>query len=226
MGYGHLFDYDLSRYDGKIEKALFEEYRNFGRGFGKDLAPFDVYHKVRGLRWPVIDGKETLWRYKEGYDPYVKAGEEYNFYGNKKKTGGRANIWLCPYEPAPEEPDSQYPLWLCTGRVLEHWHSGTMTQRVPELHRAVPEAFVSIHPEDASSLGIKNGSRVRVSTRRGEIIVRAEIEGRNKPQKGLVFVPWFDEDLTRMVNNLTLDVYDPISKQADFKKCACKVEKV
>ncbi|HDH01000.1 MAG TPA: periplasmic nitrate reductase subunit alpha, partial [Nitrospirae bacterium] len=110
--------------------------------------------------------------------------------------------------------------------VLEQWHSGTMTQRVPELHRAAPEAFVSMHPEDANSLGIKNRSRVRVMSRRGEIIVRAEIEGRNKPQKGLVFVPWFDEDLTRMVNNLTLDVYDPISKQVDFKKCACRVEKV
>ncbi len=226
MGYGHLFDYDLSKYDGKIEKALFEEYRNFGRGVGKDLAPFDVYHKVRGLRWPVINGRETLWRYREGYDPYVGAGQGFNFYGNKKKTGGRANIWLCPYEPAPEEPDTEYPFWLCTGRVLEHWHSGTMTMRVPELYRAVPEAFVSMHPEDAENLGIKNGDRVKVKSRRGEIIVRTEIEGRNKPRKGLVFVPWFDEKLTRMVNNLTLDAYDPISKQADFKKCACKVERI
>jgi len=226
MGYGYLFDYDLSKYDGKIEKALWEEYRQFGRGRGKDLAPFDLYHKVRGLRWPVINGKETLWRYREGYDPYVKEGQEIFFYGNKAKNGGRANIWLCPYEPPAESPDEEYPFWLCTGRVLEHWHSGTMTQRVPELHRAVPEAFASIHPDDARELGINNGDRVRIKTRRGEIIVRAEIEGRNKPQRGLVFVPWFDEELTRMANNLTLDAYDPISKQADFKKCACKIEKV
>jgi nitrate reductase NapA len=225
MQYGHLFEYDLARYDGKIEKALWEEYRLFRKGRGKDLAPFDVYHKVRGLRWPVIDGVETLWRFREGYDPYVKKGQEVFFYGNKAKNGGRANIWLCPYEPPPERPDSEYPFWLCTGRVLEHWHSGTMTQRVPELHRAVPEAFVAIHPEDANALGIHNGDRVRVKTRRGEIVVRAEIEGRNKPQKGLVFVPWFDEAPTRMVNNLTLDQYDPISKQADFKKCACRIEK-
>ncbi len=226
MGYGHLFDYDLSKYDGKIEKALWEEYRNFGKNAGKDLAPFDIYHKVRGLRWPVIDGKETLWRYREGYDPYVKPGQGVRFYGNEKKTGGRANIWLCPYEPPPEQPGGAYPLWLCTGRVLEHWHSGTMTQRVPELHRAVPEALLSMHPGDAKKLGISNGDKVRVKTRRGEVVVKAEIEGRNKPQKGLVFLPWFDEVLIRMANNLTLDAYDPISKQADYKKCACRVEKV
>ncbi|NOZ68468.1 MAG: molybdopterin-dependent oxidoreductase [Deferribacteres bacterium] len=226
MGYGRLFEYNLSEYDGKIEKALFEEYRKFGKGAGKDLAPFDVYTKVRGLRWPVVEGKETLWRYREGYDPYVKKGQGLYFYGNKKKTGGRANIWLCPYAPPPEQPDSEYPLWLCTGRVLEHWHSGTMTQRVPELHRAVPEAFLSMNADDAAGLGIKTGDRVRVRTRRGEVTLRAVIDGRNKPQKGLVFMPWFDEETTRMANNLTLDAYDPISKQADFKKCACRVEKV
>jgi nitrate reductase NapA len=58
-----------------VQKGLFEEYRKFGVGKGKDLGEFDAYHKVRGLRWPVVNGKETLWRYREGYDPYVKAGE-------------------------------------------------------------------------------------------------------------------------------------------------------
>ncbi|MGH0332685.1 periplasmic nitrate reductase subunit alpha, partial [Sinorhizobium meliloti] len=54
-----------------IQKGLFEEYASFGRGHGHDLAPYDRYHEERGLRWPVVDGKETLWRYREGYDPYV-----------------------------------------------------------------------------------------------------------------------------------------------------------
>ena len=58
-----------------VQKGLFEEYAGFGRGHGHDLAPFDTYHEARGLRWPVVDGKETLWRYREGLDPYVKPGQ-------------------------------------------------------------------------------------------------------------------------------------------------------
>jgi nitrate reductase NapA len=64
------------------------------RGHGHDLGEFDTYHKVRGLRWPVVDGKETLWRYREGYDPYVKAGEGVKFYG---KPDGKAAIFALPY---------------------------------------------------------------------------------------------------------------------------------
>ena len=56
------------------QKGLFEEYATFGRGHGHDLAPFDTYHQVRGLRWPVVNGQETRWRFREGLDPYVKQG--------------------------------------------------------------------------------------------------------------------------------------------------------
>src|SRR5690606_22190310 len=67
-----------------VHKGLFEEYASFGRGHGHDLAPYDLYHEVRGLRWPVVDGKETLWRYREGLDPYVKPGKGFEFYGNPR----------------------------------------------------------------------------------------------------------------------------------------------
>lgn len=203
-----------------VQKGLFEEYAQFGRGHGHDLAPFDMYHKARGLRWPVVDGKETLWRYREGYDPYVKKGEGIRFYGQKD---GKAVIFGLPYQNPPEMPDKEYDLWLCTGRVLEHWHTGSMTQRVPELHRAVPEAQVFMHPEDAVKRGLQRGSLVVVSSRRGEIKAHIETRGRNKPPVGLVFIPFFDE--MKMVNKLTLDATCPISKQTDFKKCAVKVTK-
>jgi nitrate reductase NapA len=104
-----------------LQKGLFEEYAEFGRGHAHDLAPFDTYHKVRGLRWPVVDGKETLWRFREGYDPYVKKGEGVRFYGYPD---GKAKIFALPYQPAAEQPDKEFDLWLCTGRVLEHWHTG------------------------------------------------------------------------------------------------------
>lgn len=204
-----------------VQKGLFEEYAAFGRGHGHDLAPFDEYHKVRGLRWPVVNGKETRWRYREGSDPYVKAGSGYQFYGN---SDGKAIVYALPYEPAAESPDKEFPFWLSTGRVLEHWHSGSMTRRVPELHRAVPNALCYMHPEDAKALGLRRGSEVEIASRRGAMRSRVETRGRNKPPRGLVYVPWFDA--SQLINKVTLDATDPISFQTDFKKCAVKLTKV
>ncbi|MCW8835552.1 MAG: nitrate reductase catalytic subunit NapA [Rhodospirillales bacterium] len=208
-----------------LQKGIFEEYRMFNSAEGipkkgHEMAEFEVYHNARGLRWPVIDGKETLWRFREGYDPHVKAGEGVKFYG---KPDGKAAIIFAPYEPPAESPDKEYDLWLSTGRVLEHWHSGSMTRRVPELHRAYPSAQVYMHPDDAEARGLKRGDAIKISTRRGEVLTRVETRGRNKPPVGLVFMPWFDE--SQLTNKLTLDATDPLSKETDFKKCACKVVK-
>jgi len=203
-----------------VQKGLFEEYADFGRGHAHDLADFDVYHKARGLRWPVVDGKETLYRFREGYDPYVKKGEGVKFYG---KPDGKANIIYAPYEPAAEVPDDEYDLWFVTGRVLEHWHSGSMTRRVPELHRSFPSAVVFMHPDDAKDRGLRRGQEITVSSRRGDVRSRVETRGRNKPPRGVVFMPWFDEG--QLTNKLTLDATCPISKETDFKKCAVKIER-
>ena len=201
------------------QKGLFEEYAKFGRGKAHDLADFEAYHESRGLRWPVVDGTETRWRYRAGEDPYVPAGEKtVYFYGNKN---GKAKIFAAPYEPPPEPPTEEYPFWLCTGRVLEHWHSGSMTARIPELHRAMPQALVYIHPDDARSLELRRGAEAVLESRRGKMRVRVETRGRNRPPQGLVFVPWFDAG--RLINKLTLDATDPISKQTDFKKCAVRI---
>lgn len=203
-----------------VQKGLFEEYASFGRGHGHDLAAFETYHKERGLRWPVVKGKETLWRFREGYDPYVKEGKGVEFYGKKD---GRANIIFAPYEPPAESPDVEYDLWLITGRVLEHWHSGSMTRRVPELHRAFPNAVVYMHPDDARKRGLRRGQAIKLMTRRGEVESTVETRGRNKPPIGAVFMPWFDA--SQLTNKLTLDATCPISKETDFKKCACKIER-
>ena len=201
-----------------IQKGLFEEYAVFGRGHGHDLAPYDLYHEGRGLRWPVVDGKETRWRYREGLDPYVKPGEGVRFYG---RPDGRAVILAVPYEPPAELPDAEYDTWLVTGRVLEHWHSGSMTMRVPELYRAFPGARCFMNADDARKRGINQGAEVRIISRRGEIRSRVETAGRNRMPSGVVFVPWFDA--SQLINKVTLDATDPISKQTDFKKCAVKI---
>jgi len=236
-GYGHF-----------LQKYLWEEYASFTRGHGHDLAPFDMYHKVRGLKWPVVDGKETQWRFNVKYDPYaakaVKAsgnGSTHAFYGKlaknllqgdlngpdkklgKKALPDKAKIFARPYMDPPEMPDESYDTWLCTGRVLEHWHSGTMTMRVPELFRAVPEALCYMNPKDAKAKGLKQGGLAWVESRRGKVKARVETRGRNRPPQGLVFVPWFDEKV--FINKVCLDATCPMSKQTDYKKCAVKIYK-
>ncbi|MGB0989306.1 MAG: nitrate reductase catalytic subunit NapA [Halarcobacter sp.] len=230
-----------------IQKYLFEEYAWFGRGHAHDLADFDTYHRVRGLKWPVVDGKETQWRFNAKYDPYAKkygketGHTEFAFYGKlakalpqgdlngikdktKKALKNKAKIFARPYMDPPEVPDETYPLWMSTGRVLEHWHSGTMTMRVPELYRAVPEALCYIHPEDAKKFGVKQGELAWVESRRGKVKARVETRGRNRPSRGLVYVPWFDEKV--FINKVCADYTCPQSKQTDFKKCAVNVYKV
>jgi len=225
------------------QKYLWEDYRKFGLGHGHDLADFETYHKVRGLKWPVVDGKETQWRFNAKYDPYAKAEKngEFSFYGkalkklpqgnlqgvtDKKKVDltNKAKIFFRPFMEAPELPDEEFPFWLATGRVLEHWHSGTMTMRVPELYRAVPEALCYMNPLDAKKLGVKRREFVWVESRRGKVKARVETRGRNRPAQGLVFVPWFDERV--YINKVCLDATCPISKQTDYKKCAIKITKV
>ena len=140
------------------------------------------------------------------------------FYGNPDK---KANLIAAPYEAPAEVPDKDFDLWLVTGRVLEHWHSGSMTLRVPELYKAFSGAVLFMHPDDAAKRGLRRGQEVRIMSRRGEIRSRVETQGRNKMPPGVVFVPFFDA--SQLINKVTLDATDPISKQTDFKKCAVKV---
>lgn len=215
-------------YDVNVDRALFDEYREFSRKKHKDLAPYDEYVKARGLRWPVVQQKDGTWRetrfrFSEFDDPYVQQGAEYQFYHSTTKDD-RAQIWFRPWAPPPEQPDAAFPFWLCTGRVLEHWHTGSLTRRVPELHRAVPRAYVEMNRADAERLGIRDGERVRVQSRRGAVELPVWIDGRGRPPAGSLFVPFFDE--RALINRVTLEAHDPFSKQPDYKKCAVKVSRL
>jgi len=96
---------------------MWEEYRKFGEGQGKDLAPYESYTKARGLRWPVVNGKETLYRYAEGYDHYVKSGEGIKF--SKTRRMAKSGYLGTSLRAGCGSSDKLYPFWLCTGRVLE-----------------------------------------------------------------------------------------------------------
>jgi nitrate reductase NapA len=219
MGMGHLFPWP----DDNWHEPMFEEYRSFGLGHGKDLASYTDLTRTRGMLWPVVNGKETPYRYTAGYDPYVKKATGAHFY-KAVGYGEKAAFFIRPYHPPAEVPDQAYPYWLTTGRVLEHWHSGSMTQRIPQLHQAVPNAYVEMNRADAEREGLKKGDRVKVASRRGTLELTVEVDGRGRPPRGTLFVPFFDESY--LVNVLTLDAMDNISKQPDFKKCAVRLQRV
>lgn len=215
MGHKKLFPWS----EAEHIKEIWKEYRKFHAGAKHEMAPYEELKKKPGIRWPYVNGKETRWRFNSKYDPACKK-EGFDFYG---KPDNKAWVIFRPYEAPPEMPDKDYPFWLNTGRVIEHWHSGSMTRRIPVLHQAVPRAYVELHPSDAAKLGVTNGQMLKLTSRRGSILLPASINQRGRPTRGQVFVPFFDED--KLINELTLDAYCPISKQPDYKKCAVKVEK-
>ncbi|MEE8416972.1 MAG: molybdopterin-dependent oxidoreductase, partial [Desulfobacterales bacterium] len=215
MGFEKQFPWSRETY---IED-IWNEYIRFHDNPKHRMAPYTELRKRPGIQWPFVNGMETKWRYNPKYDPAAK-GDDFDFYG---KPDHKAWIWLRPYEPPAESPDSDYPFWLNTGRVLEHWHTGSMTRRIPILHKAVPESYVEVNPDDAARLGITNGSKVKITSRRGSIVMNASINGRGNPPRGMVFVPFFDEKY--LINEVTLDAFCPISKQPDYKKCAVKLER-
>lgn len=213
-------------YDVNVDEQLFEEYRKFTRKKHKDLAPYQEYVKTRGMRWPVVeqpDGswRETKFRFARFDDPYATKAD-IQFYHSVTKDD-RALVWFHPWEAAPETPDKDYPLWLCTGRVLEHWHTGTMTMRIPQLQRAMPQAYCEMNRADARALGVHDGEVVVIESRRGKLELPVWLGGRGEPPRGSVFVPFFDETLA--INLATLDAHDPLSKQPDYKKCAVRVRR-
>lgn len=207
---------------------IWNEYISLTKGTDMDLsgATYARLKKERGLRWPVPseDHPGTYKRYVAGdpifneLPPEKKGNRKIYFYG---KPDGKAVVWARP-DKGPEEPtDEEYPLALTTGRVLEHWHTGTMTRTVPELNRAVPRPYVEIHPDDAEKYGIKNKDLVVVETRRGKLEIEARVIDR--PSPGTIFIPWHWEEW--MANVLTIDAIDPGSKEPEYKVAAARIKK-
>lgn len=218
LGFGDLLPWSRENH----VEGIWEEYTRFHDSPEHRMAPLSELRTRPGVIWPFVDGRETRWRYNTATDPAAdRARGGFDFYGNPDH---RAWIWLRPYEAPPEWPDAEYPFWLNTGRVLEHWHTGSLTRRIPTLHRAVPRAYVEMHRTDADALGVRDGEDVRLVSRRGSLTLPVRIDYRAQPPRGQVFVPFFDETL--LVNELTLDAYCPISGQPDYKKCAVRVERV
>jgi formate dehydrogenase alpha subunit len=175
----------------------------------------DVTPIYGGIRYDRLEGDGLQWPCPDATHP----GTPVLHVGKFPRGRGRFNP--VQYQPPPELPDQDYPLTLTTGRVLQHWHTGTMTRRVGGLDFLAPEERVEVHPQDAAALGIADGDWIRVTSRRGSVRARAKVFTR--PQPGLVFMTFhFAEALG---NELTLNEFDPVSKIPEYKVCAVRVEK-
>ena len=139
-----------------------------------------------------------------------------------KFSRGLGHFHALEFKEAAELTDEEYPFILTTGRLMFHWHTGTMTRRSEKLHQEVPEAYVEIHPDDASQIGLNGGKRVRVASRRGEIELGVRVTKRIRP--GVVFIPFHFAEAA--ANALTNAALDPTAKIPEYKVCAVKVERV
>ena len=154
-------------------------------------------------------------------DPETSDGTRLLFGDGFPTVSGRGKLVPVEYEPAAEIPDEEYPFILSTGRLLEHWHTGTMTRRSRALDAIEPGAFCQMNPADLAEMGLSSGDRVTLSTRRGSISLA--VRATPGVARGGVFVPFHFREAS--ANILTNDVLDPFGKIPEYKFCAVKVEK-
>ena len=181
---------------------------------------------ISGLSYDVLKEQTSVqWPYKKKSKP---GGTPRLFVNRSFYTpSGKAIIHAVPDAFISERTDGDYPFVLTTGRVRDQWHTMSKTGKVSKLNQHIKESFVEINPFDANKLKIKEGDVTVISSRRGQIQVKATLTSRIK--QGVIFVPmhWgkiLGSDLHR-VNNVTSDAVDPISKEPDFKYCAVSIQK-
>jgi anaerobic selenocysteine-containing dehydrogenase len=201
-----------------------------------------TYQKLRerdGIQWPCNDEHPdgtvrlytdlhfpTEWQISESYEQDLETGHEHTLeeYREKRDPGGRAVLIAAEYQPPLETLDEEYPVIAISGRHAYHWHTRTKTGKAPQLHDAAPEVFVAVNAADADRLGVLDGDRVRLVSRRGSVIAPAKVGDVVPP--GVVFVPFHYGDLgeEHAANSLTPATWDPVSQQPVQKIAAVRIE--
>lgn len=214
-------------------EQVFEEWKDLSKGRPCDMSGLSHQRLAAegGIQWPCPSGDHpgTERLYTNGV--FSTQAEYAQGYGSQNHPQGRARLWAVDYTAPPEEPCEEYPFWLNTGRILEHYHSRTKTKRVRELNYIAPQGYIEIHPDDAKRLQIDHGEIVRVTSRRGHIEVEAHWTDNVLP--GHIFAPFHfgdldpgEDHLTQAANRLTGSYCCPISRQPMLKIAACQVSKI
>ncbi|HTM01902.1 MAG TPA: nitrate reductase [Vicinamibacterales bacterium] len=224
-------------------EGAFNEWREVSRGCIPDYSGM-TYEKLAGsggIQWPCNDAHPdgtvrlytdphfpTEWQISESYEKDLETGHEHtlNEYRKKRDPRGRAVLVAADYQPPLDTTDDRFPLIAISGRQAYHWHTRTKTAKAPQLQEAAPAVFVAVNEADAEALGILDGDRVRIVSRRGSVVAPAKV-GDVVPA-GVVFVPFHYGDLGQehAANNLMPQTWDPVSKQPVQKSAAVRLERI
>ena len=190
-------------------EAVFNEMKQLSKGRFLDISgmSYAKIEQARGLQWPCSDGAEKG-------SPRLYAD------GRFQHPSGKAKLIALPFIDNNECPDAEYPFWLNSGRVVEHFHTRTRTGKVGNANKFSPTPYMEMNPDAAAKLKIRHGEYARLVSRRGEAVVMAQLTQRVAPD--MVFIPFHFYDC---VNRLTLGLLDPHSRQPAFKQCAVRVER-
>ena len=195
-------------------EEAFNEMKELSKGDGRTLKisgmSYDKIEASRGIQWPFTD--ET--------DNDIVKGEPRLYTDGKFQTpNGKANLIPVRFFNNNECPDDDYPFWLNSGRIVEHFHTRTRTGKIGNINKFSPTPYMEINPDAAAELGIENMQYVRIVSRRGDAVVMAQLTQR--VARDMVFIPFHYHDC---VNRLTLGLLDPYSRQPAFKQCAARIE--
>ena len=224
-------------------EGAFNEWREISRGCIPDYSGM-TYRKLAergGIQWPCNDDHPdgtvrlyterhfpTKWSISESYEQDLETGHEHTKteYREKRDSRGRAVFVATEYQPPLETTDEQFPTIAISGRQTYHWHTRSKTGKAPQLHAAAPGVFVALNAADANRLGVLDGDRVRIVSRRGSMVAPAKVGDVVPP--GVVFVPFHYGDLgeEHAANSLTPQVWDPVSQQPVQKVAAVRIERI
>ncbi len=191
-------------------EGVFEELRQLSKGRMLDYSgmSYDKIEQQRGIQWPCTEGAQTG-------TPRLYVD------GKFQHADGKAKLIPLPFVDNNERPDEEYPFWLNSGRVVEHFHTRTRTGKIGNLNKFSPTPYMEMNPDAARALGVVHGSYARLTSRRGDAVVMVQLTQRVPPN--MVFIPFHFHEC---VNRLTLGLLDPHSRQPAFKHCAVKIEPV
>lgn len=191
---------------------IFEEMRELSKGEGRILDISGMTHEKlleqKGIQWPFHEGDEKG-------SPRLYTDGKFQFPDEK------ARLLAMPYSENNEVPDEDFPFWLNSGRVVEHFHTRTKTGKIGNMNKYSPTPYMEINPDAAEELGVENSRYVRLVSRRGDAVVMAQLT--HRVSKNMVFIPFHFHDC---VNRLTLGLLDPYSRQPAFKQNSVRIEHI
>lgn len=193
-------------------EGAFEEMKQLSKGDKRTLdisgMSHDLIEKSRGIQWPYREGMEG----GKG-DPRLYVD------GKFQTDDGRANLIPLPFIDNNEKPCTDFPFWLNSGRVVEHFHTRTRTGKIGNCNKFSPTPYMEMNPDAAAELGISHQTYVRLVSRRGDAVVLVQLTQR--VSRNMVFIPFHFHDC---VNRLSLGLLDPHSRQPAFKQCSVRIE--